>query len=269
MLTVKNLTFSYQKDGVNVLDRVSFEEKPGRLVALLGANGAGKSTLFRCILGFEKNYSGEVFLAGRELRELTRKEIASLVAYVPQAELPVFNYTVFDTVLMGTTGTLPAFAAPGEEQIETAKEAIRFLGIEHLSERGVNELSGGERQLTMLARAIAQKAKMMVMDEPTANLDYGNQHLVLSNIQKMTRQGFTIIFSTHNPEHALHYASHVLVIKDHRIAAEGATTETLSEALIQDIYGLKARILHFEVDGKTVTGCIPMTGLETNKEEQR
>ena len=266
MLRVKELTFSYRRDSIKVLDGVSFEEEPGRMVALLGANGAGKSTLFRCILGFEKHYSGEVYLDGNEMKNLSRKEIASLVAYVPQSESPVFNYPVFDTVLMGTTGALPAFAAPKQEQIEAAKNAIRFLGIEHLAERGVNEISGGERQLTMLARAIAQNAKMMIMDEPTANLDYGNQQLVLKNMKKLTRQGYTVIFSTHNPEHALHYASHVLVLKDHRIVAEGEAEKTLSETLIKDIYGLESKILHTQVDGRTVTSCIPVTDMDDEDE---
>ncbi len=262
MLKVKDLTFSYHRDSEKVLEGVSFEEQPGRMVALLGANGAGKSTLFRCILGFEKNYTGEVYLNDTELRTLSRKEIASLIAYVPQSESPVFNYPVFDTVLMGTTGTLPAFAAPQKEQIEAAKKAISMMGIEHLAERGINEISGGERQLTMLARAVAQNAKMMIMDEPTANLDYGNQHLVLQKIRKMTTEGYTVIFSTHNPEHALHYASHVLVLKDHVIVAEGPSDETLTESLIKDIYGLKTKILHTQVDGKTVASCIPMTDME-------
>lgn len=262
MLEVKDLTFSYSREGEKVLDNISFSEEDGRLIAILGANGAGKTTLFRCILGFEKNYEGEVRLDGRELKSLTRREVASLIAYVPQSEGTVFNYTVFDTVLMGTTGTLPVLSAPGEEQIETAKEAIRFLGIEHLAERGVNELSGGERQLVMLARAIAQKAKMMIMDEPTANLDYGNQQLVLRNIRKMTREGYTVVFSTHNPEHALHYASHVLVIKDHKIAAEGVSADTLTEELIKDIYGLETRIMRIEVNGRTVLSCVPISGIE-------
>ena len=258
MLKVEDLTFSYRRGWPNVLDGISFTAEPGRLIALLGENGAGKSTLFHCLLGFEKNYGGAITLDGKDLRRMSRKEIASLVAYVPQSEMPVFNYSVFNTVLMGTTGTMSAFAAPGEEQISCARQAVEYLGIDHLAERGVKEISGGERQLTMLARAIAQSSRIMVMDEPTANLDYGNQQLVLRHIKNMTREGYTIIFSTHNPEHALQYASHVLVIKDHKIAADGPTEDALTESLIQRIYGLSARIIQVPLGDKTVKSCIPV-----------
>ena len=259
MLSVDELTFSYRKNGPRVLDGVTFRAASGRLIALLGENGAGKSTLFRCLLGLEKDYGGRVMLDGAELRSMTRRAIAARVAYVPQSETPVFNYSVFDTVLMGTTGTLPAFASPGEEQAETARQAIRYLGIEYLAERGINEISGGERQLALLARAIAQKSGLMLMDEPTANLDYGNQQMVLRHMKTMTREGYTVLFSTHNPEHALQYASHVLVLKDRRIASDGPTDEVLTEPLIHDLYGLDTRIVRVPVDGRMMRSCIPMT----------
>jgi len=155
---------------------------------------------------------------------------------------------------------MSAFASPGEDQIRSAEDAIRFLEISELSGRGINEISGGERQLAMLARAIAQKSKIMIMDEPTANLDYGNQQLVLRHIRSMTNEGYTVIFSTHNPEHALQYASHVLVIKDHRIAADGPTEDALTESLIRKIYGLDAKIIRVPVAGRTVKSCIPIEG---------
>ena len=265
MLKVEDLTFSYSGNGEKVLNGVSFEAGQGRLIALLGANGAGKSTLFRCILGLERRYGGRVLLNGQDTRKLSRKEIASLVAYVPQSETPVFNYSVFDTVLMGTTGTVGAFSSPKQEQICTAKEAIRAMEIDHLAEKGVLEISGGERQLTMLARAIAQKARLMIMDEPTANLDYGNQQIVLRHARQMTQAGYTILFSTHNPEHALQYATHVLVIKNHVITANGVTDGTLDESLIRDVYGLETRIVQVPVSGSTVKSCVPV--METKGEE--
>ena len=260
MLIADDLTFSYRRNGVNVLDGVSFSAEPGCMIALLGANGAGKSTLFRCLLGFERTYTGRILVDGTELKQLPRKTLASWMAYVPQSEAPVFNYTVFDTVLMGTTGTMPAWSSPGEEQIETARQAIRYLGIEHLAERGVNEISGGERQLTMLARAVAQQAKLMILDEPTANLDYGNQQLVLRNARNMAHEGYTILFSTHNPEHALQYASHALVIRDHRILADGPTQDVLTEDLIRTVYGLETRLIDVSVGNGTIRSCVPLAG---------
>ncbi|MBR4743813.1 MAG: ABC transporter ATP-binding protein [Oscillospiraceae bacterium] len=260
MLRADDLTFSYHRNGPAVLDGVSFTEEPGRLVAVLGANGSGKSTLFRCLLGFERNYSGGIFLDGTEIRQLPRKVLASRMAYVPQAETSVFNYPVFDTVLMGTTGTLPAFASPAEEQTERAESAIRFLGIGHLADRGVNEISGGERQLTLLARAIAQQAKILILDEPTANLDYGNQQLVLRNARRMAREGYTILFSTHDPAHALQYADRVMVIRDRKVAAEGETSDVLTEDMIRSVYGLETRIVEIPVGTGTVKSCVPVDG---------
>ena len=186
-----------------------------------------------------------------------RKEMAKLAAYIPQSEAPVFNYTVKDSVLMGTTGTLSPLQSPGEEQLALTERAMEYLGLEHMADRGINEISGGERQLVLLARAMAQKAKILIMDEPTANLDYGNQQHVLRHIQKMADQGYTILLSTHNPEHALQYATHVLAIKNHRVLASGKAETTLTEELIKEIYGLEVRIMEVPVGGGTVRSCIP------------
>ncbi|MBO4835428.1 MAG: ABC transporter ATP-binding protein [Lachnospiraceae bacterium] len=255
MLEVRNLSFAYKT--VPVLEQISFRAEKGRLIAVLGANGAGKSTLFKCILGLLKTERGTIFLAGRDIKEMSRKEIAQTAAYIPQAESPVFNYNVFDTVLMGTTGSLSPLRSPGEKQKQAAEEAISFMGIEDLKERGINEISGGERQLVLLARAMAQKAQILIMDEPTANLDYGNQQHVMSHVRMMAENGYTVLLSTHNPEHALQYATDVLAIKDHRVAAEGKVDEILNEELIERLYGLKVKITEAEVNGRIVRSCIP------------
>ena len=255
MIKVSNLTFAY--DQAKVLDNISFELGSGQLTAVLGPNGAGKSTLFKCLLGLLKGYEGEILLDGSDIRHLDRRKMAVLAAYVPQSESPVFNYTVLDTVMMGTAGMLSPLRMPGKEQKETAGQAVEFLGIEHLADRGIQDISGGERQLVFLARAIAQKAKILIMDEPTANLDYGNQQLVLRHVRKMAEQGYTILMSTHNPEHALQYASQVLAIKDHTILAQGSTEKLLTEELIREIYGLEVRVLEIETDGSKIRSCIP------------
>ena len=267
MIEIKDLTFAYEK--VNVLDGINFSAKEGQLIAVLGKNGAGKSTFFKCLLGFLRKYTGEILLEGREVKTLSRKELAAIAAYIPQSEIPVYNYTVFDTVLMGTTGSLSPLQSPGNEQIATAEKAIRGLGIEYLSDRGINELSGGERQLALLARAIAQKAKLLIMDEPTANLDYGNQHLVMNNIKEMVQKGYTVLLSTHNPEHALLYATHVLAIKDHKVLASGETDKILTESLIEDIYGMKVMIAEAKINGTKVRSCIPASAAPGRIKEER
>lgn len=257
MIKIQDLTFAYEKE--KVLNHINFEAQEGQLVAVLGKNGAGKSTLFKCILGFLRKYSGTVMLNDRNVLEMTRKEIAKAAAYIPQSETPVYNYTVFDTVLMGTAGSLSPLAVPGEEQIRDTEEAIRSMGIETLSDRGINDLSGGERQLALLARAIAQKARLLIMDEPTANLDYGNQHLVMRRIREMVQNGYTVLLSTHNPEHALQYATHVLAIKDRKVEAYGNADRVITEKLIEDLYGMKVKIAEINIDGKNIRSCIPIT----------
>ncbi|MDO4518137.1 MAG: ABC transporter ATP-binding protein [Bacillota bacterium] len=263
MIKVSGLTFAYSE--APVLNDINFEIGSGQLVAILGPNGAGKSTLFKCILGLIRKHKGQIFLEGKDIKHLNRKEIARIAAYIPQSERPVFNYSVRDSILMGTTGMLSPLQSPGAEHIAIADEAIDYLGIGYMADRGINEISGGERQLALLARAMAQKAKILIMDEPTANLDYGNQQHVLKHIQKMAEQGYTILLSTHNPEHALQYATHVLAIKDHRVLAAGKAEETLTEELIKEIYGLEIKILEARIGNKLVRSCIPVGSVENDK----
>lgn len=267
MMEVKQLSFAYRKGGPRILDEINLSIREGCLIAVLGANGAGKTTLFQCMLGFLKNYEGGVYLDRSEIRTLSRKEIAKKIAYIPQSEAPVYNYTVFDSVLMGTTGSLSALQSPGKEQERIAQEALMQLGIEHLSERGMNEISGGERQLALLARALAQKAKILIMDEPTANLDYGNQQQVMHHVQEMAMNGYTILLSTHNPEHALQFATDVIALKDRRILAQGKAETVLKEDLIQEIYGIHVKITEIKAEGKTVRSCIPLKETPQKKDE--
>ena len=203
-IEVQNLTFSYGKQPA--LREVSFSVQKGTLTAVLGANGAGKSTLFRCLLGFLTPQAGEIRLSGRPLSAYSRREAAEKIAYIPQSSEPIFNYTVLDTVLMGTTGTMNVLQRPGRRQQEAAMQALQRLGIEALAQRGIGTISGGERQLALIARALVQNAEILIMDEPTANLDFGNQQRVLAQIRALTTRGYTVLLSTHNPEHALHYA---------------------------------------------------------------
>lgn len=266
MIKVSNLSFAYDK--ARVLDDISFEFGEGQLIAILGPNGAGKSTLFKCMLGLLRKYEGEILLGGRDIRTMNRKEMAKLAAYIPQSETPVYNYTVRDAVLMGTTGMLSPLQSPGEEHIAIAEKAMEYLDIGYMADRGINEISGGERQLALLARAMAQKARILIMDEPTANLDYGNQQHVLRHIRKMAKRGYTILLSTHNPEHALQYATHVLAIKNHKVLAAGKARDILTEKLINEIYGLEVKVLEVPVGGSVVRSCIPAALAENGTGEE-
>lgn len=256
MLEARNLTFAYGDH--LVLDDISFSLNEGEMIAVLGANGAGKSTMFRCLLGLFRNYKGEVFYNDKSVLEMSRRELAKNAAYIPQAEIPVFNYTVQDTVLMGTTGSLSPVSSPKAEQLTITNDAMAALGIDQLADRGIQEISGGERQLAFLARALAQQSGLFVMDEPTANLDYGNQQLVLKYVKKLTEQGYTVLMSTHNPEHALQYATKVMILKDRKLYAYGDVAEVLTEETIEQVYGMKVVIIHQEIDGKEIRSCIPV-----------
>ena len=253
-LEVKNLTFSYEKYAV--LHELSFAIQKGTLTVVLGANGAGKSTLFRCLLGFLKPQAGEILLSGKPLPAYTRRETAAKIAYIPQTSEPTFNYTVLDTVLMGTTGTMNVLQRPGTREREAALQSLRQLGIEALAERGISQISGGERQLTLIARALVQNAEILIMDEPTANLDYGNQQRVLKQIRGLTGRGYTVLLSTHNPEHALRYAHRVLALQDGRVLAEGPTESVLTPELILRLYGVQATIAAMQTPSGEVHSLI-------------
>lgn len=253
-IKVENLSFAYSD--IHVLDKVSFSAGEGQLVAVLGPNGVGKSTLFRCMLGLLRGYSGTALLDGREAKDLDRRTLAKSVAYIPQTVAPTFNYTVLETVLMGTTGQVSILRAPGQEQKDTAWKMLRLLGIEDLAHRGVAKLSGGERQLVLIARALAQNAKILIMDEPTANLDYGNQQRVLAQIRKLADQGYTILLSTHNPEHAMQFATHILALHDGKICADGSVDSALTSELLQKLYGISANIMEVTLPDGSVRRCI-------------
>ena len=168
-IEVKNLRFRY--GARPVIGDVSFSAEKGELLAVLGPNGVGKSTLFRCLLGFLKPVGGEILVDGTELTAYSRRELAKKLAYIPQSHTPAFDHTVLDSVLMGMTAQLRVFEQPGQAQREKAMQMLRALGMEKLSSRGCMKISGGERQLMLLARALVQDASMLIMDEPTANLD--------------------------------------------------------------------------------------------------
>ena len=239
-LSVRKLTFAYKK--TPVLSDVSFDAEPGELLAILGPNGVGKTTLFRCILGEQKRYAGTIEIDGVDVRTLSARETAHRVAYIPQTHAMTFRFSVQDVVLMGTSHTLSPLASPGRKQERIAQEAMERLGIEGLSDRSFDTLSGGEQQLTYVARALSQQAKILLMDEPTSSLDYGNQLRVLDVVKDLAKDGYTVLLSTHNPQHALWYADRVLALLDGSVAALGPVEATLTPALFEALYGTRAEL---------------------------
>lgn len=260
---IDNLCFSYGER--QVLKEVSFSAKAGEMIALLGPNGAGKSTLMRCMLGFLKDFSGHIRLDGRDIRTLSRAALSKEIAYIPQIAPAVFNYTVLDTVLMGVTGSIGALSTPGPVHEKRALETLESLGVGHLTQRGCEELSGGERQLVLLARALVQNARVLVMDEPTANLDFGNQNRVMECVSDLSAQGYIVLFSTHDPNQALLYASRALTLWDGHILTDGPPERALTEDTLKTLYNIDVRRQKLPgEDGMMV--CVPRrTGKKQKK----
>ena len=256
VMEIKNLSFSYGE--AEVLKNINFRAYEGQMVAFLGPNGVGKSTLFKCILKFLKGYSGYIYLEGMNMKKMSRPQIAKKIAYIPQTTIPVFNYTVLDIVLMGMTGGLKLLESPKAEHIAKAEKILEELNISHLKERGFGRISGGERQLVLLARAIIQDAKILLMDEPTANLDYGNQFRVMERIGGLTREGYTVILTTHNPEHALLFADKAFVLKDGEVKAAGPSREVITEELMKQLYDVEVKLIDTEFQGENAKVCVPI-----------
>ena len=242
-LTVKDLTYRYAKTAAPVLQGISFTAESGDFLSVLGANGAGKSTLFRCLLGGLTDYTGAIELDGRDVRTLSRRETAAHIAYIPQIHRPTFGYSVLDTTLMGLTRQLSPFRSPTPEMEKQAMDALEQMGVAQLAERNFATLSGGEQQLVLIARALCQQSDILVMDEPTSSLDYGNQLRVLERVRLLAQQGYTVLLSTHDPQHALRFSRRVLALSGGQVAAEGDTAEVLTPGLLRRLYGVEAVLL--------------------------
>jgi iron complex transport system ATP-binding protein len=225
----------------------------GEVLCVLGPNGGGKTTLFRTLLGLLPAQAGEILLDGQALAQLPRPVVARRMGYVPQGQAAQFAFTVREAVLMGRTAHVGLFAAPGAADREAAGRAIEAVGIESLAERVLTELSGGERQLAMIARALAQGARLLVLDEPTASLDFGNQVRVLREVRRLAAEGYAVVFSTHDPGQAFLAASRVLLIAHGGARYQGAPQEVITPENLRAVYGVQVRVA--EVAGARV--CVP------------
>jgi iron complex transport system ATP-binding protein len=255
MLEARSLAYGFPDHSVG--RDVSFSLGAGEVLCVLGPNGGGKTTLFRTLLGLLPAQGGQVLIEKDELRTLPRAEIARRAGYVPQGHSAYFAFTLREFVLMGRTSRIGAFASPGKHDREVAHRALESLGIAALADKQINEVSGGERQLALVARAVAQEPRLLVMDEPTASLDFGNQVRVLEKIVALAATGIAILFSSHDPDHAFMCAQRALLLRDGRTLECGAPAEVIRSDTLQQLYGVSVRVIGME-DGRHA--CLPSFG---------
>lgn len=257
---VRDIGFTYPSGTRKVLDGVSLTLERGEILSVLGPNGAGKSTLLNCMAGLLRPNSGRIYLDGGDLRTLSARQTAKVMAYVPQTHTPAFAYTVLHFVTMGRAPHIGAFRKPAEHDYAEAARAISALGIEQLADRPYTEISGGERQLATIARALTQQPKAILFDEPTANLDYGNQHRILRLIRSLSEKGYGIIITTHNPDHALLLGGKAAVLYRDGTLCLGACGEIITEERIREVYDTDLRLTYLEELGRVA--CV-LTGLSS------
>jgi iron complex transport system ATP-binding protein len=208
----------------------------GEVLALLGPNGGGKTTLLKTLLGLIKAKAGEVRLGGKALGSYSIRERARVVAYVPQVHIGTFAFTVEAVVLMGRTSHGNLFSRPSAHDRAVTQAVLERFGIARLSQRPYTMISGGERQLVLLARALAQEPQFIVLDEPTASLDFGNQGKVMTEIRALAASGHGVLFTTHDPNHALRVADRAYLLREGARIAEGPVTAVLNQTQLQELY---------------------------------
>lgn len=240
MIEARSLAVGYGRRVV--ASAIDFTVGTGEVLCLLGPNGSGKTTLFKTLLGLIPPLAGGVVLNGVAIAQQDRRDIARAISYVPQAHAPVFAYSVLDLVLMGRTVHLGPFSSPGAGDTEIALEALQSLGIAALADADATRISGGQLQLALIARALAQDARMIVMDEPTASLDFGNKLIVLDRIKQLAARGFSIVLSTHEPEQVFDLADRVALIVGGELAAIGPPATTLTDERLSRVYGVPLTI---------------------------
>lgn len=255
MLEVESLAFGFP--GRTVGRDVSFALADGEVMCVLGPNGGGKTTLFRTILGLIERHSGSIRIENHPMETLSRSQIARQIGYVPQGHAGYFAYTVLEMVLMGRTAHLGAFSVPGKVDFQVAERALESLGIRALAGKPVTEISAGERQLALVARALAQEPRLLVMDEPTASLDFGNQVRVLERISGLATMGIAVLFSTHDPDHAFLCAQRALLLAEGRALEIGAPRDVIRPDTLERLYRVSVRVMPLEGGGHT---CLPSIG---------
>ncbi len=253
VISIEQVHFAYQRKAI--LNDINLDFDRGGVVSLLGPNGSGKTTLLKIMLGLLQPKSGVISFDGRPIKSIPRPVFARQIAYVPQVHREAFAYTVEEVVLMGRAPYHSFFSAYSAEDHEIAADSLARLDILHLKERPYTEISGGERQLALIARALTQGADVFIMDEPVNGLDYGNQMRLLDGIRRLAAEGLTFIMTTHYPDHALMTADRVILLKDGAVIDDGKPEQTITEDAIFELYRINVNVMSMTCGSRV---CMPI-----------
>jgi len=260
LLEIDNVSGGYGNG--DIVKNVSCTVDKGETLCLVGPNGCGKTTLFRLILGMLHSTSGQIRFNGRPVQTIPPKELANLVAYIPQSHTPIFAYTALDIIIMGRASHFSAFEAPKAVDREAAFAALEKLNALDLANQKYTALSGGQRQIVLIARAICQSAEVFVMDEPGANLDYANQQLLMDVVASLTQKGYCVIISTHNPEHPVSPGQKILLMREGRVAAFGKPEVVFTPEILAYVYGIEMDVVSIEDRyGNRRMICLPVKNI--------
>lgn len=256
LLAVEEVSCGYGARAV--ASQISFSLDQGDILCLLGPNGVGKTTLFKAILRLLPLRQGRIRIHGQDVAAWPRRRFAAKVAYVPQAHTPPFPFLVRDVVVMGRISRVDLFGAPSAQDGQAVQQALDKLGIGHLAQNPYTQLSGGERQLVLIARALAQEPEILIMDEPTANLDFGNQLAVLEHVRGLARGGgLGVLMTTHDPNHALVYGSKVAAMGRKGSFVAGTPSQVVTPEYLRRTYGVAAHLIRLQARDGQAAACLP------------
>lgn len=247
MLEIRGLYFRHEGNNLDILRAIEFSIEPGRMVTILGPNGSGKTTLFKCLTGLWAPNRGRIIFKGKDITKVSHAERAKIFAVVPQEHEPPFPYSVLDVVLMGRAAHIALFASPVSLDYEIAERAIQTVGISHLRDRAYTKISGGERRLVLIARALAQEAPVLLLDEPTSQLDYKNQVSVLKKVKEIIRKkSLTVLMTLHDPNLATLFSDKVLLLSEGSLILAGCPNEVINEDTMKLLFGIDVFLISWK-----------------------
>lgn len=268
ILDVKNIAFSYDSNNSNnknknngdnksnrIFENISFSIEKGDVLCILGPNGTGKTTLLKCLNGIYNPNQGDILINEKKIDKFSFNEISKIIGYIPQGHVSTFPFSVLDVVLMGRAPYISLMESPNKKDLKIAKKALKTLGIANMKDKEYTNLSGGERQLVFLARVLAQEPELLILDEPTSHLDFGNQIRLLEIIDQLAKSGLAIIMSSHFPDHAFSTSNKVAIMKDGNFIDFGNPVDVITADNLKIAYNIDIEIIESKNKQKF---CMPI-----------